>query len=1752
MIEGELVKIRLLKAAPVWRVGELPELHSYPQVARARMSSVEPNPTWPRRNLEGDSPNPTRVIEGVIQPVAPAAAEQRLARKNELKDRGNLLMALPDKHQLKYNIHKDAKTLMEVIEKRFGRNKETKKVKKTLLKQQSEKFTCSCSESLDQIHDRLQKLISEILEESLSQEDINLKFLRSLPIEWRTHTLIWRNKTDLEDQSLDDLFNSLKICKIEVKSSSSGSTSTQNIAFVSSQNTDSTNEPVSAVASVSAASAKIPVFTLPNMDTLSNAMAMLTVRARQFLQRTRRNLRANGPTSMGFDMSKVECYNCHRKGHFSRECRSPKDTRRNVQVEPQRRNVPVETSTSNALVLQCDDVGSYDWSYQAEEDPTDYALMAFTSSSSSSSNNELRDNALVVLRQKIKKAKQERDELKLKLEKFQTYSKNLSQLLASQTNDKTELAYDTQVFTSSIFDCDEMFSSESDISMPASLKFDWYQSGEGYNAVPPPYTRTFMPPKPDLVFHNAPNINETVHTAFHVDLSPTKPDKDLSHTHRPSAPIIEDWVSDLEDDYEAELPQNAPTANLKTAISKPKTHGNSRNRKACFVCKSFNHLIKDCGYYEKKMAQTPARNHAQRGNHQHYARMTHPNPQRHVVPTTVITKSKLVPLSIARPVTTTVLQHLVTIPRPAKTVVTKPHSPPRRTINRRPSPAASNFPPQVTTVKAPKVNAIKGVQGNWINGGYVAFGGNPKGGKISGKGKIRTGKLNFDDVYFVKELKFNLFSVLQKYDKKNSVTDTECIVLSPEFKLPDKNQVLLRVHRENNMYNVDLKNIVPSDLTCLFAKATLDESNLWHKRLGHINFKIINKLVKGSGPTGLFDIDTLTKSMNYQPVTAGNQFNSSAGVQEQFDAEKAGEENVQQYVLFPLWSPGSKDPQNTDGDATFEVKKPEFEGRKPESEVYVFPSSSAKTKKHDDKTKREAKGKSHVELSIGYRNLTLEDITYLDDEEDVSAEADFSNLETTITAIGTKWDFRNKKDERGIVVRNKARLVAQGHTQEEGIDYEEVFALVARIEATRLFLAYASFMGFMVYQMDVKSAFLYRTIEEEVYVCQPSGFEDPDYPDKVYEVVKALYGLHQAPRACQDKYVAEILKKFGLTDRKSASTPIDTEKPLLKDPDGDDMDVHTYRSMIALLMYLSSSRPDIIAQVGDLSFHTTKYSSPILTQKVFANMKRVGKGLSMVETPLFEGMIVAQQADDVADEVAVGVDVDDVPAVDVKPTPPSPPPTTTPPPQELPSTSQVLPTPTLSPIAQPSSPLQQQQPSQTTIISMDLLNNLLETCTALTRRVENLEQDKIAQALEITKLKQRIRKLEKKKNLRVSGLKRLRKVETTQRIESFVDTIMNDQKDASKHGGIIAKIDADEDVIMEEVDAENDAKVVEKDANVQGRPEESQAQIYKIDLNHANNVLMVTAATTTITAVAPITSAIITAALSAARKRKGVVIIDLEEIASPSIIIHTKPKSKDKGKGIMVEEPKPLKKQAQIEQDVKVKGKQDNNVLRYQALKWKPQTEAQAKKNMMVYLKNMAGFKMDYFKGMSYNDIRPIFEKYFNSNVAFLKKKLDEEVEELKKHLHIVPNDDDDDVYTEDTPIALKLFLSLLRNFDREDLEMLWQIVQERFASSKPKNFSCDFLLTTLTYMFEKPDVKAQVWKNQRRFHDDLPGREKISINKVHFGSDDEQCKTSKIYSKGLRLLVKDLLLVQIDAADIKLRLLEQSAAVDEKMKKYD
>nr|GEW02630.1 retrovirus-related Pol polyprotein from transposon TNT 1-94 [Tanacetum cinerariifolium] len=943
----------------------------------------------------------------------------------------------------------------------------------------------------------------------------------------------------------------------------------------------------------------------------------------------------------------------------------------------------------------------------------------------------------------------------------------------------------------------------------------------------------------------------------------------------------------------------------------------------------------------------------------------------------------------------------IEIPRKDKFVVTKPRLPPRRNINRRPSPKPSNFPLKVTAVKTPMVNAVKGVQGNWgnpqhalkdkgvidsgysrhmirnmsylsdfeeLNGRYVAFGGNPKGGKISGKGKIRTRKLDFDDVYFVKELKFNLFSVSQMCNKKNIVlfTDTECIVLTHEFKLADENHVLLRVPRENNMYNVDLKNIIPSgDLTWIKREFSIPRTS---QQNGIAERK--NKTLIEAARTMLADsllpipfwaevVNTacyvqnralVTKPQNktpYElvlgrtpskgfmrpfgcPVTILNTLDP-LGVQEQFDAEKAGEENVQQYMLFPLWSFGSKNSQNTDDDVVFRDKKSKFEGEKSESEVHVSPSSSAQTKKHDHKTKKEAKGKNPIESLTGYRNLSAEFEDFSDNNiNEVNA------VDTPVFVVGPIPTTRVHKDHHVTQIiddlssatqkRSMTRVVKdQGglsqifnedfHTcmfacfllqeepkREEGIDYKEVFSPVARIEAIRLFLAYASFMGFMVYQMDVKSAFLYGTIKEErgkidqtlfikkqkgdillvqVYVKDIIfGYTNKDLFKAFEKLMKNKFqmssmgeltfflGLQVKQKQdgifiSQDKYVAKILRKFGLTDEKSASTPIDTEKPLLKDPDvaysdsdyaGASLDrksttggcqflgcrLISWQCKKQTVVATSSTKAEYVvaasccAQVLWIQNQLLDYrlivtavvqsfcclvndvprlqslvdnKKVIITEatiqdalrlddaesidclpskEIFTELSRMGtlwnefcssmasaviclstgKGFSGVDTPLFEGMLVAQQ---VNDEGTASVAVDDVPAAADEPSIPSPTPTTQP-----------------------------QPPSQ----------NYLP----LHNKVEHLEQDKIAQTLEITKLKQRVKKLERRNKLKVSKLRRLMRVRIAQMVDTYEDTVMDD------------------------VEVEKTAKIKEN-ADVQGRQVESQAQIYQIDLEHAGKVL---------------------------------------------------------------------------------------------------------------------------------------------------------------------------------------------------------------------------------------------------------------------------------------------------------------------------
>ncbi|GJW44895.1 putative ribonuclease H-like domain-containing protein [Tanacetum coccineum] len=701
-----------------------------------------------------------------------------------------------------------------------------------------------------------------------------------------------------------------------------------------------------------------------------------------------------------------------------------------------------------------------------------------------------------------------------------------------------------------------------------------------------------------------------------------------------------------------------------------------------------------------------------------------------MVPRAVLMKSGLVSLNTARQVNTAYPKIIMNSARPMINLSKSTHSTvkPKAVVNTARPKAVVNVVQgnNVNAVKASACNPQMDLQdqgvidsgcsrhmtGNMsylidyeeIDGGYVAFGSNPKGGKITGRGTIKTGNLDFENVYFVKELNFNLFSVSQMCDKHNSVlfNDTECIVLSPNFKLTDESQVLLKVPRKNNMYNVDLKMIVPKGgLTCLFTKATSEESELWHRRLGHINFKTMNKLVKGNlvrgFPLKLFEnnqtcvgcqkgkqhrasckskTDPYSRSLQVQTTDPPFSQILKSSPKVRFKPSGDDEKKVTKEPGEKGGDSG-KDSKSNDQEKKDNVNSTNTVNAASTNEVnaveadmnnldaFMTASPIPTTRVHKDhpveqiirdlnsapQTRRmtknleergEPKKVIHALKDPRWIEAMQEDLLQFKLQE-VWTLVDLPNGKR---AISTKWVFRNKKDERGIMIKNKARLVAQGYTQEEGIDYDEVFALVARIEAIRQFLTYASFKDLVVYHMDVKR------------------FEDPDFPDKVYKVEKALYGLHQAPRdwyktlstyllnnrfqrgkidktlfirrdkgdilllkvyvddiifgstkkslctefekmmhkkfqmsyvdeltfflglqvkqkedgifISQDKYVTEILKKFGFTNVKTASTPMETQKLLLKDEDGEEVYVHLYRSMIGSLMYLTFSRPDIM------------------------------------------------------------------------------------------------------------------------------------------------------------------------------------------------------------------------------------------------------------------------------------------------------------------------------------------------------------------------------------------------------------------------------------------------------------------------------------------------------------------------------------------------------------------------------------------------
>ncbi|GJR70978.1 retrovirus-related pol polyprotein from transposon TNT 1-94 [Tanacetum coccineum] len=776
-------------------------------------------------------------------------------------------------------------------------------------------------------------------------------------------------------------------------------------------------------------------------------MAMLTMRARRFLRNTRRKLTVNGNETIGFDKSKVE--------------------------KP--RSVPVEASNSLALV-SCDGPGGYDWSDQAEEGPN-CALMAYSSSSSDSEiSNDL--NCSKFCMETVKLLKSQNDQLLRDLEKsslmvlgyktdkFENASKSLNKLIECQIVDncKKVLGY------------------------------------KNYNVVPPPYIGNFMPPTPYLSFTG---LDEFVNKPV-VENSKAMSSEEEPKVVRKSdgALVIEDWVLDNkeEDVSQPKIEKKiVKTSIIKKEFVKPKQQEKTARK-----------TVKQVEKHRQNTYSPRAHSTVKRPIHKNIAFKNSNINQR-------INTARDKKFNTARPkaVVNAIKGNSFNTVKASACWVWKPktkvldHGNPQIDLQDQ-GVIDSGCSWHMTRNMSYLTNYEE------IDGGYVAFRENPKGGKITGKAtKDETSGILKAFITGIENLvdhKVKMIRCDNGTDFKNKeMTLIEAArTMLADSKLPTTfwaNAVNTACYVQNRVCPVTILNTIDhlgkfngkadegffvgyslnSKVFRVFNSRTrIVEENL------HIRFSESTPNVVGSGPDWLFDIDALTRIMNYEQIVAGTQSNSFVGTKASDNAVlKMMDPNLQEMMERRLMMIQEKEDNvnSTNNVNAASINEVNAVGRK-----------------------------TSIELPLDPNMPELEDYNIFEDDEDV------------------------------------------GYTQEERIDYEEVFALVARIKAIRLFLAYASFKEFVVYQMDEKSAFLYWKIEEEVYVCQPPAFEDPYFPDRVYKVEKALR-----------TYIL-----LRITNVKTASTPIETQKPLLKDENGEEVDVHMYRSMIGSLMYLTSSRPDIM------------------------------------------------------------------------------------------------------------------------------------------------------------------------------------------------------------------------------------------------------------------------------------------------------------------------------------------------------------------------------------------------------------------------------------------------------------------------------------------------------------------------------------------------------------------------------------------------
>ncbi|GJU26288.1 ribonuclease H-like domain-containing protein [Tanacetum coccineum] len=1068
-------------------------------------------------------------------------------------------MAILEDHLARFHKMTDAKEMWEAIQSRFGGNDESKKMQKYILKQQFESFSVSNSKGLHKGYDMFQSLLSQLKIHGavISTKDTNQKFLRSLPASWSQVSLVMRTKLGVDNLSFDDLYNNLRVFEPDVKGSTGSSSS-------------------------------VDEFDLEEMD-LKWQVAMISMRLKKFYKKTGRNLQFDAKEPVGFDKTKVECFNCHKTGHFARECRSKgnQESRRrdagNTGYKDNGRR-PRKHEELNAL-LTLDGEG-VDWTSHAEDEQDNFALMAYSNSGLdtevTSYSKECKESYA-----KLKKLYDEqREQLGDASIEIQAYTQDLkkveAQLVCHQKNqlsyeeknrfmkidlddktdvliyhkkllaeamsakDKSGLGYGDQIHEGILSYENDVFNSVFDnktSDVEDSPVYDRFAKVEGMHAVPPPMIGNYMPPKSDFRISNS-----SVETLESVPkLAVNEPKVVIKPKVWSNAPIIEEYEEPVKEENTNSQSSRVDKRNWNGLMAKFLGLGYGFIQKACFVCGSFSHLIRDCDFHEKRMAKHVELNKqkckgtGQRENRPVWNNVQRLNYQNNFVPQTVLTKIGRFLVNAARQnlssqATTTGTARKVHTARPIMNEIRlrnnfyKSRSPIKGPFNRTIAPKVNftnhkvntNRDKIVSAVGGNRETAVKASAGcNWrskrhcwnkvskynsgssssknddpqkalknkgiidsgcsrhmtrnraylveyqdYNGSPVAFGGSK--GQITCKGKIITRKLDFEDVCFVKELKqFNLFSVSQMCDKKNKVlfTDFECLVLSSNFKLPDENQVLLRVPKQNNMYSFNLENIVPS------------EGN---------KLNVVEK-----GPNWLFDLDYLTDSINYQPVTAENEANKTVGPKE------ANHTTVKSSEV----KNGDEQPKGDTGSKTTEEPVDQEDQAFLEELERLKRQEKEANDAAEDLRKESAKATKDILNNPSVRIFTS---ASYDDE---GAVADFTNLESTmnvnpiptLTIHSSHPKAQILRDPKSAVqTRSKVNKSLRAHAFVKAMQEELLQFKIQKV----WILVYSPFR-----KKAIGIKWVYRNKKDE------RGFVDPKFPKKVYKVVKALYALHQAPRA---------------------------------------------------------------------------------------------------------------------------------------------------------------------------------------------------------------------------------------------------------------------------------------------------------------------------------------------------------------------------------------------------------------------------------------------------------------------------------------------------------------------------------------------------------------------------------------------------------------------------------------------------------------